>query len=112
MIDSAPVGIARVKRGAPFMVTTISVLLLPMSMTICGCMESCATNALVNAKLSGSKAITSKPIDSSMSSRCSTKLFSTLDSNTSTLVLSLGESPITAQSILDFSKGVGISESA
>ncbi len=69
---SEPVGIERVKRGAPFTTITRSVLLLPISSTICGSVASGAIKALLRARLSGSKAITLSPIDSNISSFAST----------------------------------------
>ncbi len=109
---SKPVGMALVSRGASPTTTTRSVARLPMSSTIWAVVESAGITARASAMLSGSKAITFRPMDSNISSRFSTYSLDTLLSNTSTFVLSAGESPSSFQSIFDSASGVGISESA
>ena len=111
MILSVPVGIDLVSRGDPLSVITISVLLLAISKTNCAIAAPWGMSALTSAILSGSKAITFNPIDSSRSSCRSINLFGTLDRRISSFVLSAGESPINAQSTLDSFIGVGISGS-
>ena len=109
---STPVGMLRVRCGAPSMNNhqvgrPVADIEQQLRRRLSGTVKARAM-----ARLSGSKAITFRPIDSSMSSRSSTNLFGTLVSNISCLVLSVGESPSNAQSILDSASGVGISESA
>src|SRR3990167_5631254 len=62
--------------------------------------------------LSGSIAITSRPIASNISIRSSTTSFGVLVKRISTFSASVGESPTMAQSIFDFAKGVGMKDPA
>ncbi len=106
--DWPPVGMVLTNRGAPCSVITISVAYSPISTTICAPVLLAGVNDRARARESGSSPITSSPIASSISIRCSLNLLVTLASKTSTLVCSTGELPSTAQSIFASSTLIGM----